>query len=85
MTDVVTTIRPRRGIGESPTRPDGTAKVQGRFAFSSDIGADGMACTRVGFIAISAPRNTPVMLALRCMRPFLFALSNKTVRVCPAW
>jgi xanthine dehydrogenase D subunit len=42
MTDLVTAARSRRGIGESPTRPDGAAKVQGHFAFSSDIGAEGM-------------------------------------------
>jgi xanthine dehydrogenase D subunit len=29
-------------IGTSPTRPDGAAKVQGRFAFSSDIERDGV-------------------------------------------
>jgi xanthine dehydrogenase D subunit len=29
-------------IGDSPRRPDGAAKVQGRFAFSSDLWADGM-------------------------------------------
>jgi xanthine dehydrogenase D subunit len=29
-------------IGDSPVRPDGTPKVQGRFAFSSDLHADGM-------------------------------------------
>jgi CO/xanthine dehydrogenase Mo-binding subunit len=29
-------------IGDSPTRPDGTAKVQGTFAFSSDMRVDGM-------------------------------------------
>ena len=28
-------------IGTSPTRPDGIAKVQGTFAFSSDLSADG--------------------------------------------
>ncbi len=28
-------------IGTSPTRPDGVAKVQGRFEFSSDLSADG--------------------------------------------
>ena len=28
-------------IGTSPTRPDGIAKVQGSFAFSSDLSADG--------------------------------------------
>jgi xanthine dehydrogenase D subunit len=28
-------------IGTSPTRPDGIAKVQGRFEFSSDLSADG--------------------------------------------
>ena len=30
------------GVGESPTRPDGTRKVQGSFAYSSDMWADGM-------------------------------------------
>ncbi len=30
------------GIGESPARPDGTHKVQGSFAYSSDMWADGM-------------------------------------------
>jgi len=29
-------------VGDSPPRPDGLAKVQGRFAFSSDVWADGM-------------------------------------------
>ncbi len=29
-------------IGDSPVRPDGIPKVQGRFAFSSDIWVDGM-------------------------------------------
>src|SRR5262245_59435128 len=42
MTDLVTSVRQRQGIGTSPTRPDGAAKVEGRFAFSSDLGADGM-------------------------------------------
>jgi len=28
-------------IGTSPSRPDGVAKVQGRFEFSSDLSADG--------------------------------------------
>ena len=42
MSDVATTTRQRRGIGQSPTRPDGEPKVQGRFAFSSDLGAEGM-------------------------------------------
>jgi xanthine dehydrogenase D subunit len=38
-----TSERVRSGrIGDSPTRPDGVAKVQGRFAFSSDAWADGM-------------------------------------------
>ena len=48
MTDLDT--RPRRprsgptpgGIGDSPPRPDGPPKVQGRFAFSSDLHAAGM-------------------------------------------
>jgi CO/xanthine dehydrogenase Mo-binding subunit len=30
------------GIGQSPTRPDGTLKVTGEFAFSSDLWADKM-------------------------------------------
>jgi len=42
MTDLATTARQRGAIGESPVRPDGRAKVQGQFAFSSDINADGM-------------------------------------------
>jgi xanthine dehydrogenase D subunit len=29
-------------VGDSPIRPDGAPKVQGRFAFSSDLHADGM-------------------------------------------
>jgi xanthine dehydrogenase D subunit len=29
-------------VGDSPVRPDGTPKVQGRFAFSSDLYAEGM-------------------------------------------
>jgi hypothetical protein len=28
-------------IGTSPVRPDGIAKVQGTFAFSSDLSAEG--------------------------------------------
>ena len=30
------------GVGESVLRPDAPAKVQGRFAFSSDLWMDGM-------------------------------------------
>ncbi len=38
----VTSAGPRHGtIGTSPTRPDGVAKVQGSFEFSSDLSADG--------------------------------------------
>jgi xanthine dehydrogenase D subunit len=37
-----TTTGPRHGaLGTSPTRPDGIEKVQGTYAFSSDISADG--------------------------------------------
>ena len=37
-----TTVKPRHGaLGTSPTRPDGVEKVQGTYAFSSDISADG--------------------------------------------
>ncbi len=43
MTDVQAPPVGRGGrIGDSPVRPDGTPKVQGRFAFSSDLHADGM-------------------------------------------
>jgi xanthine dehydrogenase D subunit len=38
---VGTRARPGR-LGESATRPDGVPKVQGSFAFSSDLHADGM-------------------------------------------
>ena len=43
-TTVTTTVTapPREGvIGSSALRPDGVAKVQGTFAFSSDLGAEG--------------------------------------------
>ena len=41
--DTFTMRRAGRGrLGESPVRPDGVPKVQGRFAFSSDAWADGM-------------------------------------------
>jgi xanthine dehydrogenase D subunit len=33
---------PGAGVGDSPVRPDGTPKVQGGFAFASDLEADGM-------------------------------------------
>ena len=40
--DQTTTTTPRHGaLGTSPTRPDGVEKVQGTYAFSSDISADG--------------------------------------------
>ena len=47
MTDVQAPPAVRGGpadgrVGDSPVRPDGTPKVQGRFAFSSDLHADGM-------------------------------------------
>ena len=36
------TVRPRHGaLGTSAARPDGVAKVQGSFEFSSDLQADG--------------------------------------------
>ncbi|HUF98679.1 MAG TPA: molybdopterin cofactor-binding domain-containing protein, partial [Ilumatobacter sp.] len=44
MTDTATRVdaSPRHGtLGTSPTRPDGIAKVQGSFEFSSDLHADG--------------------------------------------
>ena len=37
-----TRIGPADGIGESPLRPDGTPKVMGEFAYSSDLWADRM-------------------------------------------
>ncbi|HEY8526449.1 MAG TPA: xanthine dehydrogenase subunit D [Acidimicrobiales bacterium] len=47
MTDVDAPVRDRPAppagvVGESPARPDGSAKVQGRFAFASDLEAEGM-------------------------------------------
>jgi xanthine dehydrogenase D subunit len=47
VTDIQTRPSARGGsaggrVGDSPIRPDGTPKVQGRFAFSSDLYADGM-------------------------------------------
>ena len=35
-------VSDRAVLGTSPTRPDGIPKVQGRFAFSSDLWAEGM-------------------------------------------
>ena len=41
-TPVETIVTPVTGrLGDSPVRPDGIAKVQGTFAFSSDLSADG--------------------------------------------
>ena len=37
-----TQIRIRGGIGESVIRPDGIPKVQGGFAYASDLQAEGM-------------------------------------------
>jgi xanthine dehydrogenase D subunit len=38
----ITTAPPRPGtLGDSPVRPDGIPKVQGSFAFSNDLSADG--------------------------------------------
>jgi len=42
MSAVDTRTRPRDVLGASPVRPDGIAKVQGSFAFSSDLGGDGV-------------------------------------------
>ncbi|MCL4423621.1 MAG: xanthine dehydrogenase subunit D [Actinobacteria bacterium] len=42
MTTTATWQYTRAGVGSSALRPDGVAKVQGRFAFSSDLWADGM-------------------------------------------
>ncbi len=43
MTATDTRTRTRDGvIGASPARPDGIAKTQGTFAFSSDLGGDGV-------------------------------------------
>ena len=41
LTDVGT-VTGDRGLGTSPTRPDGIAKVMGTFEFSSDLGGDGV-------------------------------------------
>ena len=37
-----TQIRVRGGVGESVIRPDGIPKVQGGFAYASDLQAEGM-------------------------------------------
>ena len=43
MSDAAATrVRPADGVGESPLRPDGTPKVVGEFAYSSDLWADRM-------------------------------------------
>ena len=42
MTDAATRTRVARGLGESVLRPDGAAKTQGRFAFTSDLWAEGL-------------------------------------------
>ncbi len=45
MTRTRTTIRADRvdgGVGESPLRPDGVAKLRGEFAYASDLVAEGM-------------------------------------------
>ena len=42
MTVVDTQPRTRDVLGASSVRPDGIAKVQGSFAFSSDLGGDGV-------------------------------------------
>jgi xanthine dehydrogenase D subunit len=42
MTSAPTGARTRDGVGESVLRPDGTLKVRGEFAFSSDLWMDGM-------------------------------------------
>ena len=42
MSAVDTRTRQRDVLGASPVRPDGVAKVQGTFAFSSDLGGDGV-------------------------------------------
>ena len=42
MSVVDTGRRARDVLGASPTRPDGVAKTQGTFSFSSDLGGDGV-------------------------------------------
>lgn len=42
MSETTTAAGVRHGLGTSAPRPDGVPKVQGRFAFSSDLWADGM-------------------------------------------
>jgi xanthine dehydrogenase D subunit len=38
----LSTEAPAGGVGDSPRRPDGTLKVKGEFAYSSDLWMDGM-------------------------------------------
>lgn len=40
MTSTIDRSKVRNGVGESPLRPEGTAKVADRFAFASDVSAD---------------------------------------------
>jgi len=42
VSETTTAAGVRHGLGTSAPRPDGVPKVQGRFAFSSDLWADGM-------------------------------------------
>jgi xanthine dehydrogenase D subunit len=42
VTDAATRTRVGRGLGESVLRPDGAVKTQGRFAFTSDLWAEGL-------------------------------------------
>ena len=47
-------VAERAVLGTSPTRPDAVPKVQGRFAFSSDLWADGMLWGKTLAFAASA-------------------------------
>ena len=60
-------------IGDSPVRPDGVAKVQGSFAFSGDMSADGFLwgatlrsphpSARIRSIDLSAAKAAPAKAA----------------------
>src|ERR1700694_5876963 len=69
MTDAATRTRGARVLGESVVRPDGRAKTQGQFAFTSDLWAEGLlwgttlraphACARIRSVDTSPAWRIP--------------------------
>ena len=66
----VTTTRAERGlpggVGDSPARPDGTLKVKGEFAYSSDLWHEDM----LWGMALRAPHPAPGSLSWTSARPW---------------